>query len=50
MSVEYEIEANDYREAERKALKDFKDKGYFFDEIDAGSINYLDEVMKDDIL
>jgi hypothetical protein len=48
VSVEYEIEANDYREAEREAINDFRKRGYYFDEIDITSINYMDELMNDD--
>ena len=48
VSVKYEIEANDYREAEREAINDFRKRGYYFDEIDITSINYMDELMNDD--
>ena len=50
VEVEYEIEAENYKEAEEKAIKDFESKGYFFDEIDVASINYFDEIGKDDII
>ena len=47
VEITYRVKASNYKIAQELALKDFKKRGYFFEEIDLASINFIEELTKD---